>query len=211
MARCPNCYTTVDPDDRICTDCGELLEGVELEADGDDVHAGATGIGVSPDGRSADSRSDGEGYARQPTDEDTDVTVARLAALLLDSLLTTVVAGALSLGTYVLVFGGEVSREFLVDILVLAIPSMALAMLVYYVFLEGFWDGQTLGKRAFGIKVVKSTGEPCDVTSSMVRNVLRIVDGFLLYLVGFIAMTTNDTRQRVGDRLADTVVVESPA
>jgi uncharacterized RDD family membrane protein YckC len=204
MARCPNCYTTVDPDDRLCTACGELLEGVELETDedGDGPHG-------TSDRRSADARSDGEGYARQPTDEDTDVTVARLAALLLDSLLTTVVAGGLSLGTYVLVFGGEVSREFLQDILVLAVPSMALAMLGYYVFLEGFWDGQTLGKRAFGIKVVKSTGEPCDVTSSAVRNVLRIVDGFLLYLVGFVAMTTNDTRQRVGDRLADTVVVES--
>jgi uncharacterized RDD family membrane protein YckC len=84
-----------------------------------------------------------------------------------------------------------------------------LAVFAYYVFLE--WTlGGTLGKLATGIKVVKVTGEPLDFLGSIIRNIIRIIDGipFLLpYLVGAILVCTSSKRQRLGDRLAKTVVV----
>ena len=42
----------------------------------------------------------------------------------------------------------------------------------------------------------------------MVRNVLRIVDGVVFYLIGVIFILTSDERQRLGDRVASTVVVQ---
>jgi len=83
-----------------------------------------------------------------------------------------------------------------------------LTIFVYYVLLE--WKlGGTLGKLVTGMRVIKSTGEPLNLKASLIRNVLRIVD-FLpfLYLVGAISTWNSKTKQRVGDRLAKTVVVD---
>ena len=82
-----------------------------------------------------------------------------------------------------------------------------LAIFAYYVLLE--WKlGGTLGKLATGMRVIKSTGESLDLKASLIRNVMRIVD-FLpfFYLVGAISVWNSKTKQRVGDRLAKTVVV----
>ena len=84
-----------------------------------------------------------------------------------------------------------------------------LVALVYYIVLEaGF--GTTLGKRLIGLSVVRlEGGSPIDWQASIVRNVLRLVDGFLFYLVGAIAVWTSDKKQRIGDRVAGTVVVRT--
>lgn len=78
----------------------------------------------------------------------------------------------------------------------------------YFVALEGLY-GQTVGKRVTGIVVVTEDGDPIDVTASLVRNVLRIVDGFVFYAIGAILVFTSDRNQRLGDRVADTVVVSA--
>jgi len=78
----------------------------------------------------------------------------------------------------------------------------------YFVALEGLY-GQTVGKRLTGIVVLTESGDPIDTTESLVRNVLRIVDGFLFYAIGAILVFTSDRKQRLGDRVADTVVVSA--
>ncbi len=82
-----------------------------------------------------------------------------------------------------------------------------LVILSYYILLE--WKlGGTLGKLTVGMRVVKSTGEPLDLKASLIRNIMRVVDFLpLLYLVGVISVWNSKTKQRVGDRLAKTVVV----
>jgi uncharacterized RDD family membrane protein YckC len=81
-----------------------------------------------------------------------------------------------------------------------------LVIFAYYVLLE--WKlGGTLGKLATGMRVVKSTGEPLDLKASLIRNAMRIIDIIFFYLVGAISIWNSDTKQRVGDRLAKTVVV----
>jgi uncharacterized RDD family membrane protein YckC len=40
---------------------------------------------------------------------------------------------------------------------------------------------------------------------------LRVVDGIVLYLTGFILICTSEKRQRLGDRVAGTVVIRRPA
>ena len=79
----------------------------------------------------------------------------------------------------------------------------------YYIVLEALY-GATLGKRLIGLKVVKIDGDaPIDWQASIVRNVLRIVDGFIFYLVAAIAVLASKEKQRIGDMVARTVVVRA--
>jgi len=91
------------------------------------------------------------------------------------------------------------------------VMSLFLIMLLwicYGIVLET-WKGQTVGKMILGIIVVKENGEPCDFFAALLRNVLRIIDHLpTLYILGFIVMAITEKRQRLGDRLAGTVVVK---
>jgi len=66
----------------------------------------------------------------------------------------------------------------------------------------------TVGKKVLRIKVAKEDGGPCGITSSLIRNLLRIIDVLpFLYIVGMILVTRSSKRQRFGDAVAHTVVV----
>jgi uncharacterized RDD family membrane protein YckC len=78
----------------------------------------------------------------------------------------------------------------------------------YKVLLETFWNGQTVGKRAAGIRVVRSSGMPAGFLQVFVRNLLRPVDYVpSLYLLGMVAIMVTSMNQRLGDLAAGTVVV----
>ena len=76
----------------------------------------------------------------------------------------------------------------------------------YYIVMEAT-SGQTLGKRLLGIRVLKDDGSPPGWGGSAVRNLLRVVDGLCLYIVGLVTMIATKKKQRVGDLAASTVVV----
>ena len=79
--------------------------------------------------------------------------------------------------------------------------------LAYFILLEGMWNGQTVGKRAFGIRVRMVDGTPITFLAALGRNIMRpadIIPG--PYFVGFLAIFTNPRSQRVGDLIAGTVV-----
>jgi len=83
--------------------------------------------------------------------------------------------------------------------------------LLYFIALEGNY-GQTVGKMAVRIKVVREDGTKIDYTGAVVRNVLRIIDlipYFIPYLLGAILIWTSDKKQRLGDRVAHTIVVKA--
>lgn len=82
----------------------------------------------------------------------------------------------------------------------------SLIIILYFILMEGTM-GQTLGKMATGIKVVKEDGSPCDMKSSLIRNILRIIDAIFVYVVGAIIIAQSDKNQRLGDMGASTVVV----
>lgn len=79
----------------------------------------------------------------------------------------------------------------------------------YFIVLEAL-QGATLGKMALGLRVVKTDGTPISWSESVVRNLLRIVDEIpfvIPYLLAAILVWNSPTRQRLGDRVAKTVVV----
>ncbi|MBM4342927.1 MAG: RDD family protein [Deltaproteobacteria bacterium] len=79
----------------------------------------------------------------------------------------------------------------------------------YYVLFEWRWDGQTPGKRWMGLRVVRTGGYPISGTDALLRNLLRAADGMPLacYLVGTACSAFDPRFRRLGDWLADTMVV----
>ena len=82
----------------------------------------------------------------------------------------------------------------------------------YGALLEGLWNGQTIGKRLFHLRVIDQTGLPLRMEQAWVRNLIRVFDALpFAYLVGGIAVLSSPLRQRFGDRVAGTLVVrETP-
>lgn len=77
----------------------------------------------------------------------------------------------------------------------------------YHALLE--WRfGRTIGKALVKIRATNADGSSLSLRSSLLRNVLRLVD-FLpfFYLIGIVSLVLSDRSRRLGDRLADTVVV----
>lgn len=84
--------------------------------------------------------------------------------------------------------------------------------IVYFAFMlltEAMY-GQTLGKYIFHIKVIMADGRPCTIKASIIRNVGRIVDALPGgYLLGILFIIFTKKKQRIGDLLAQTVVVKA--
>ena len=82
--------------------------------------------------------------------------------------------------------------------------------IVYFTYFEST-TGQTPGKRAMDIRVVDArTGQQIDLGRALLRNILRIVDWFpAFYLIGFVVALVTERKQRIGDLIADTIVVRT--
>ena len=73
---------------------------------------------------------------------------------------------------------------------------------------EVHFDGATPGKKALGLRVVNDDGTPVDTAAAVIRNLLRAVDFLpLMYGVGLVSMLVNREFKRLGDLVAQTVVV----
>jgi uncharacterized RDD family membrane protein YckC len=84
-------------------------------------------------------------------------------------------------------------------------------VLIYFIVMEATL-GATLGKLIVKLRVVKEVdGSPIGWSDAVVRNLLRVVDGIVLYLIGFILVCATQKRQRLGDKVAGTVVIRRPA
>jgi len=78
----------------------------------------------------------------------------------------------------------------------------------YPVLFEVYRQGETPGKRMFGLRVVNDNGTPVGWGPSLVRNLLRAVD-FMpsMYVFGLVCMLLNRDFKRLGDLAAGTVVI----
>jgi uncharacterized RDD family membrane protein YckC len=84
----------------------------------------------------------------------------------------------------------------------------ALIFIGYFVLCEVVWSGRSIGKMAAGTQVVRVGGGPVTFTSSLLRNVARIVDWLpSFYIVGSIAILVSTNNQRLGDMLGGTLVI----
>ena len=92
---------------------------------------------------------------------------------------------------------------------VLAGGLSTIAFFAYLVYFEAEY-GQTVGKMLTDVVVVTEDGDAIGYRESAVRTLLRLVDVLpFFYLVGVVAIYLTGRRQRVGDLVADTVVVRA--
>jgi uncharacterized RDD family membrane protein YckC len=128
---------------------------------------------------------------------------SRFVAELLDYVLKGLVIGALAILLYA-IGSGVATAVFLV-----------LAWAVWFgydVLFEVLAGGRTPGKRACGIRVVRTGGQPVGFRTSAIRNLLRIVDGpATSYVAGMVAILVSRQNQRLGDMAAGTLVVREPS
>lgn len=88
--------------------------------------------------------------------------------------------------------------------------NLFFTMWLYPVLFEVWWNGQTPGKRLFGLQVVADNGARITWSASLLRNLLRLVDGLpFLYAVGMSAILMHPYGKRIGDMLAATLVVHT--
>ncbi len=78
----------------------------------------------------------------------------------------------------------------------------------YFILFEALWNGQTPGKRALGLRVVRDGGYPVDFTASLIRNLIRVGElAFGAYALAGISAMLSSENKRIGDIAAGTIVV----
>jgi uncharacterized RDD family membrane protein YckC len=132
---------------------------------------------------------------------------SRFVAALLDIIIEVIL--------FIVVFLGAVTLQPFRGLATLGalllITLMFLLVWGYYLLFEAFWHGQTPGKSALRIRVIKTSGHPIGFTESAIRNLLRAVDWLpSFYALGVITMFINRQSRRLGDLAAGTVVVKVP-
>lgn len=83
----------------------------------------------------------------------------------------------------------------------------------YGIAFEWLYDGRTIGKRLFRLRVMDVSGLKLGFNQVVLRNLLRPIDSFpVFYLAGGIAALLSPRGQRLGDLAANTIVVrDAPA
>jgi uncharacterized RDD family membrane protein YckC len=115
----------------------------------------------------------------------------RVAAVLIDGLILGVLYGVL----LVVVDYGIAYLLYIV------------ANYTYYTLLEGGESGQTVGKRALGIRVIDfRAGGPIGYGRGLLRNIAKLLSG-LVFGLGYLWMLWDSEKQTWHDKLATTVVV----
>jgi uncharacterized RDD family membrane protein YckC len=74
---------------------------------------------------------------------------------------------------------------------------------LYHWLLVAYWDGQTVGKRVVGVRILRPDGSPVDTGTAAARSGMRIVSGFALGL-GFLWAVWDPEKRTWHDMLADT-------
>jgi uncharacterized RDD family membrane protein YckC len=82
-------------------------------------------------------------------------------------------------------------------------------VLVAFSVSEGL-RGVTPGKALTGIRVVGTELAPCGFGRALIRNLLKLVDGFFNFLVGILMVAYTPEWQRLGDLAARTIVIRTP-
>ncbi|QQG41972.1 MAG: RDD family protein [Candidatus Woesebacteria bacterium] len=135
---------------------------------------------------------------------------ARFGASLLDGLIIGVVSFVINLvmGIVTAVAGGGSASS------VVAVVSMVVSLiffvleLVYFIYFIGA-KGQTLGKMALKIKVVKvGTTEAPGYLKAFLREVVGKFISSFVFLLGFLWMLWDKNKQTWHDKIAGTVVVK---
>ncbi len=138
--------------------------------------------------------------------------ITRLMAFFLDGLILAVIVSAVTLVINFVVqsfginelLGIHQQTQWLVAILL-----AALAVVVTVLYDIGFWllAGQTPGKRAMGVRIVRTDGERVNLGNAVRREIGYVISAILF--LGYLWVLVDNRRQAFHDKLAGTLVIYS--
>ncbi|TYP92661.1 putative membrane protein YckC, RDD family [Fodinibius salinus] len=124
----------------------------------------------------------------------------RVGAFVIDSFLI----GLFLIFSIPFVFGGASGQRWVI-ILFFVLPAMS-----YHLLFELFFNGQSIGKKAVNIRVIKTDGTPGTLGSYLLRWIFRLFEITVTSgLIAFFSIIINGEGQRLGDMAAGTAVVKT--
>jgi uncharacterized RDD family membrane protein YckC len=82
---------------------------------------------------------------------------------------------------------------------------------LYHLLLEILFNGQSIGKKMMGIKVITMEGGQPSTSQYVIRWMFRIIDIAFFFLPGFFSVILSPRSQRIGDIIAGTIVIDTRA
>lgn len=96
----------------------------------------------------------------------------------------------------------EAGGYFLVAAVLFLIP------MIYQLLKDGMFNGQSIGKKAMGLRTITvETKEPCSIGKSVIRNLISALVSFVP-IEPILVLVTNDGR-KLGDKAAGTIVINN--
>lgn len=89
------------------------------------------------------------------------------------------------------------------------VVSLFVVTVGYFIYFETVRSGQTPGKRALGLRVIREEGGPIDFSGAAIRNLVRVLELILLlHFSSLLFILISPKYKRLGDYAAGTIVVK---
>jgi uncharacterized RDD family membrane protein YckC len=129
---------------------------------------------------------------------------ARLAAFIIDfalQVLGIILCGGILFGIYhYMAFPPRATT-----LLAIFLAATFIVYFGYFIVCEMLMNGQTAGKRLFGLRVIRDNGQPIEFSQSLIRGIIRsTID--MMY-VGLFVILFSKKHKRLGDMAAGTIVI----
>ena len=200
--KCAQCGNPASPGARSCVACGAVFTGQAPSAS-----QAAQGASVSAPWAATETRAH---YAAAPLLQGVAI---RFVAQLVDVIILAIIFLILSFsGAGPITIDASIAQASISPFFGALILIDVIIAFLYFTLLEGR-NGQTVGKMIVKIKVAKKADHsPITYSEAAVRTILRIIDliPFIApYLLGAVLIWASEYKQRLGDRVANTVVIQS--
>lgn len=135
---------------------------------------------------------------------------SRAAAYLIDLVILTLLNITLFILASIVVIGSV--EDFVNDASGYAFAIVIIGLFLlnsgYYILLEYYYGGQTIGKRLLGLRVIRENGQSVTFLAVLIRNLFRLIDNLPFgYLLGGLVSFFHPQDKRIGDLVAGTIVV----
>ena len=192
--KCAQCGTPATPGAKFCESCGAPLPAATQPVQGAAVAVPA------------------QSYAAPGAQVPYQGVAIRFVAILIDIIIISIISTILTSPLLVSIVNTTTGTVTYGAAYYAAAVIEAIISLLYFILLLGHY-GQSVGMMIVKIKVVKEADySAISYGEAAVRTILLIIDAIpyvVPYLLGAILIWTSDKKQRLGDRVAHTVVLKA--
>ncbi|MGZ4864196.1 MAG: RDD family protein [Halobacteriota archaeon] len=194
--KCAQCGTPAVPGAKFCESCGAPLAAATQSVEGPAITAPAST------------------YTAQGVEMQYQGVGIRFVAFIIDAIILGIISSILSapLAASAVSYDAATGAVTIGSAYYALIGVTFVIELLYFTLLLGLY-GKSVGMMLVKIKVVKEEGgAKISYVDAFVRTILLLIDAipyFVPYLLGAILIWTSDKKQRLGDRVAHTVVVKA--